>query len=116
MKFLDSLKRKLPTKRDVRFFYQRLVRGWDDSDTWSMDHSLAKLILPRIKRFQEVRGGHPADMTDDEWEKILSEIVWGFEWFASGKQWDYGPEHRAEAERAHAAIELFGKYYGHLWW
>lgn len=116
MRWLQRLKSKLPSKRDIRFWWQRRTRGWDDGDTFSLDHSLAKVILPRLKRFQEVRGGHPADMTDDEWEKILSEMVWGFEFFATGKQWEYGPEHRAEHERAHAAIELFAKYYGHLWW
>jgi hypothetical protein len=118
MRWLKRLKHKLPSKRDIRFFIQRWTRGWDDSETWSMDQSLAKIILPRLKRFQEVRGGHPADMTDEEWESIIQEMVWGFEWFAAGKQYDYGErkEGRSESERAHEAIELFAKYYGHLWW
>jgi len=41
---------------------QRLTRGWDDSDTWSLDVSVAKFLLPRLKRYRELRQGVPADL------------------------------------------------------
>lgn len=111
------LKDKALLKRDILFFWQRVTRGWDDSSTWSMDQSLAKIILPRLKRFQEIRRGYPHDMTDEEWDKIIKEMIWGFQWFADGKQYSYEPKDgAAEAKRAHDAIELFAKYYSGLWW
>jgi len=110
----DRLKRKIPSRRDVRYLWQRLTRGWDDSETWSLDYSLAKLILPRLKRFQEIRGGHPAEMTDQEWNDILKEMIGGFEFLASDDRWAC-PENDIRYQKAQAAIELFSKYYLHLW-
>ena len=100
-------------KRDMRHVCQRITRGWDDSDLWSLDHSLAKLILPRLKRFKDCRGGYPHGMTDQEWDDILGEMIYGIEWYASGDCWNCFDQ--AKSERAHKGLELFGKYYGHLW-
>ena len=41
-------------KRSLRFWWQRGTRGWDDSETWGLDGTLARFILPRLQRFKEV--------------------------------------------------------------
>ena len=78
----------------------------DRWDTWSMDHTLANIILPMLKQLQETKHGAPRtddedvpeelrstsappiediDMghTDDNWFKrwdwILDEMIWAFE-------------------------------------
>jgi len=116
MRWLKRLTNRGLLKRDIRFLFQRLIRGWDDSETWSMDQSLSKVILPRLEKFQELRGGCPANLTDEEWDDKLQEMIWGFNWFASGRQYDLGPDHDINSTRAHAALALFAEYYGHLWW
>lgn len=98
-------------KRDFLFLWQRLTRGWDDSETWSMDQSLAKIILPRLHTFRDIKNSHPHSLSMDAWNKHLDEMIWGFHWFADGKQYSYNEK----AARAHDAIELFGKYYKYLW-
>ena len=30
----------------LKRLYQRLTRGWDDSDTWSLDYTLYQWLLP----------------------------------------------------------------------
>jgi hypothetical protein len=119
MKIINHLKRwrrKLKLdKRDIRYMYQRWTRGWDDSEMWSLDHSLAKLILPRLKRFQEVQGGYPASMENQEWKDIINEMVWAFQWYADGKQWGCEPTQAQDEKRADKGLQLFAKYYGHLW-
>ena len=40
----------MPMKR----WFQRRTRGWDDSDTWALDMTMAELMLPRFKRFREL--------------------------------------------------------------
>lgn len=47
-------------KRSLRFFWQNLIRGWNDSDCWGLDVTFAEFALPRLKRFQEMHGSHPA--------------------------------------------------------
>lgn len=41
-------------------FIQRRIRGFDDSDLWSLDHTILKFTLPRLQRFREIeRAGWP---------------------------------------------------------
>lgn len=109
-----------PIKREIRFLYQRLTRGWDDSDTFDLDYALAKLILPRLERFKELTIGHPASMAEEEWNNIIAEMVWGFRWLLDGyeKSFNEGEykSHEAQRNRAEAAFKLFGEYYLGLWW
>ena len=101
-------------KRFVRLTYQKLTKGWSDEDTWSLDHSLAKLILPRLKRFREVTIARPWDINEKEWYDILDQMIFGFEFYAAGKQWESPP--KEDYERANNGIKLFAEYYPCLWW
>ena len=66
----------------------------DPYDTWSMDNTLAHIILPMLKQLRDTKHGSP--MVDDEdlpphmrysgdnwvhykWEWILNEMIWAFE-------------------------------------
>ena len=101
-----------PTKRDVKFFFQRMTRGWDDSETWNLDTRLAEHILPRLKRFREVTIGCPADISWEEWTAALDKMIAAFEWHAA----DVNERDENFYTEAQKGIELFAKYYGYLWW
>lgn len=101
-------------KRSIRFLYQRLTRGWDDSDTWSLDQPLAKLILPRLRRFNEIRGGHPSSLTEEEWNTILNKMIAAFEWYASEDR--YGADEFENIKKHQEGIDLFAEWYAGLWW
>jgi hypothetical protein len=76
----------------------------DPDDTWSMDHTLAPIIVPMLKQLKETKHGSP--FTDDEdvpeelrstnappkeneydiddfhyarWEWVMGEMIWAFE-------------------------------------
>ena len=68
----------------------------DDYDTWSMDNTLAHIILPMLKQLKATKQGSP--IVDDEdlpehmrhggdddnwvhykWEWVLNEMIWAFE-------------------------------------
>ncbi len=78
----------------------------DRQDTWSMDHTLAPIILPMLKQLKETKHGAPnVDMTDvpkdlratkkqldaygkngdvdpkhfERWDWIMDEMIWAFE-------------------------------------
>jgi hypothetical protein len=90
-RYLDSKKRKIKVKID-------------SSDTWSMDHTLAHIIVPMLKQLKETKHGSP--WTDDEdvpeelrstnappknddwdldenhhkrWDWVIDEMIWAFE-------------------------------------
>lgn len=103
-------------RRSLRFLYQRHTRGWDDSETWSLDHSLAKMIAPRLKQFKRIKAGAPSDITEEQWEAILDEMIEAFEWFGSDDRWNYGPDHNDKLKKAQKGVELFAEWYTGLWW
>ena len=90
---------------------QRIERGFDDTETFSLDTTIAKFILPRLKRFKEINKAFPEDMTFEEWNLILDKIIESLElitkpeYFSSGKN-----------PKIQEGIDLFAKYFRYLWW
>jgi len=41
-------------KREEKFIKQRIERGFDDSETWSLRDTIANFIIPRLERYQEI--------------------------------------------------------------
>ena len=41
-------------KREVDYSKQRIERGFDDSETWSLRDSIANFIIPRLERYEEI--------------------------------------------------------------
>lgn len=61
-------------KEDKRYFdfkQQRKYHGFDDTELWNLDNTLAKWLLPRIVRFREI----DVVARDKEWENDLDNIV-----------------------------------------
>lgn len=101
-------------RRDLNHLAQRVQRGWDDSETYSLDYSLAKLILPRLRRFKELKTWRPADMTPTEWDSALDKMIAAFEFAASDDRWiDVAGKEQALRQEG---LDLFAKYYFSLWW
>jgi hypothetical protein len=108
--------------RDLKFLKQRIIRGWDDSETWSLDFTVAKFMLPRLIRFKELKCGYPCNLTEKEWDKTLDEMIWFLEYHidhgegtanAIKKYNEYSEDFRNRYENA---SKLFGEYFGSLWW
>ena len=106
-------------------------------DTWSMDHTLAEIILPMLIQLKDTQHGYPNDLTEQEWNAILDEMIWAFEqkcrddWeseyykfeegagdgFPGGYKlvWENPEGRKKHQERMTNGFRLFGKYYENLW-
>lgn len=51
----------------------------DKYDTWNMDNTLAKIILPMLKQLKATKHGYPSGLTEKKWDYILDEMIWAFE-------------------------------------
>jgi hypothetical protein len=109
--------------RDLKFLKQRVVRGWDDSETWSLDFTVAKFMLPRLIRFKELKCGYPCNLTNEEWDAILDEMIWLLQYHVdhceegtakSIRKYDISSDEFSN--RYEKASKLFGEYFGSLWW
>ena len=98
-------------RRKIKFFWQRLTRGFDDSETWSLDYTFFNWLLPRLKRFREVSCAHPCDMTYEEWIKELDDAIDDLKILKESI--GFGEEYEEAYERF---VEWFAKRLHHLWW
>ena len=76
--------------RQIRFFFQRVFRGWDDSETWSLDISFYEWLLPRFKRFIELTNGYPEEYGSfEEWREELTKRLKQLERIIENSDIDY---------------------------
>ena len=123
--------------------YQRMRYGVSNEECWSLDGTFSKFILPRLKHFKKMKryGYHP-DFTPEEWEKVIDELIWTFEYLNDDERFNPFPhylgdtewllnkektpeqkqsfdewmkKHNELQERKQKGLELFAKYYCHLW-
>ena len=105
----------------------RCRNGYFASDTWSLDYTLAKWILPRIKGFRKVNNGWPCDELDpncdtpEHWDKTIERMIDAFQSIVDENDncdaWYTNYENSmARLEQRQEGLELFGKYLLRLWW
>ncbi|MEN6550058.1 MAG: hypothetical protein ABFE07_28785 [Armatimonadia bacterium] len=100
-------------KRALKHWWQRRTRGWDDSDTWSLDFVIAKFAVPRLKRFRELNNGFPGGMTEGSWRSALDDMIYALEICADEDRW-YDKDN--DWPRMERGLEAFGKHFRDLWW
>jgi hypothetical protein len=102
--------------RAIRFFFQRRIRGWDDSETWNLDYTIANFIVTRLKRYKELNNGIPPDLNEQQWDDILDKMIASFEL----RCYDYREDFENASEEREAIIteglNLFSKHFEDLWW
>lgn len=140
------MKVKIGDYPDYNYWLDRLF-GWnpkqkisvriDKHDTWSMDHTLAHIILPMLVQLKGNNHGFPANLEEQEWDDIMDEMIWAFEQkcrdhWADDYYGDYVEDQKngsmvgsfewidheglkTHQERMSNGFRLFGKYYESLW-
>ena len=102
--------------RDKVFAKQRKERGFDDSETWSLDHTLAKWLAPRLKRYKEINIIVGPIDKGRNWNQILDEMITTFEFLASEERWNVADPKDKRWKQVKVGLELFAKYCTNLWW
>lgn len=113
---------------------QRLENGFDDSELWCLDSTIAKFILPRLKRFIErslgtparlyykyIDLGYPEEVANKyaykDWSGILDKIVWAFENYDDEsymKERDFKKAYDEYREKIKEGLQLFAEWFGSL--
>lgn len=91
------------------FKSQRLERGFDESETWSLDSTISRFIEPRLKAFKEYNVGYPGGMTTEQWNEILDKMIKAFGYINNDETFDHQDE-------VSEGLDLFRKYFFDLWW
>ena len=62
----------------IKAFWQRGERGWADRDCWCLGYYLSGVIQESVLHLRKNHGGGPADLKEEEWNKVLADISEGF--------------------------------------
>ena len=121
---------KLDKERSDKFKKFKSKNGFYPDETWSLYHSIAMFVLPRLKYFHDKTIGIPPCFeTLEEWKQTLDKIIFSFEtcfeddYFEVPKKYlkrykckDKETAWKKYCQEVNEGFELFGKYFLHLWW
>lgn len=95
-----------------KFKQQRIERGFDDSETWGFDHTIASFIIPRLERYQEL-ATERLDRDEDQVKDVdtVLEAMKLIERDGGIHDWN-----KEEEEIVMKGLELFPKVFLKLWW
>ena len=114
-------------------------------ETWNLDITFAKYIIPRLKKFKKLNNGYPGreEMdTPEKWDKALDKMIQAFEYVVNEFDWwtnnskygcldteskyddkyvakinkSYFDEEKRRQVVINEGLQLFAKYYIDLWW
>ncbi len=98
---------------------QRFENGFDDTETWHLDRSMALFIIPRLKRFMEVNNGIANGETEESYYEKLRFIIGAFEnYYVSDKYFNSVDieERKKLTDDVRLAVEYLSKLWFELWW
>lgn len=81
------------------FQKQRQERGFDETEWYTLNVTILKFTLPRLKEFKNCKS-YPDEMTYQEWTDIIDSIILEIENYLTDKSND---------------LTLFFKYFKDLW-
>lgn len=115
--------------RQIKWFWQRRTRGFDDRDLWNLDNTIIKFIYPRLEVFRTWQSEHgmsyPSNLDPAAWLDVLNEMVKAFK-LLSDTEREFTPKsgekieellkrNETENEQVRVGLELFAKYLRDLW-
>ena len=98
---------------------QRFEQGFDDTETWHMDRTIALFIIPRLKKFIELNNGIPTGETIESYNEKLNFIISAFEnYYATNKYYESvdDVERKQLTDDVKQAVEYLSKLWFEMWW
>lgn len=96
---------------------QRDSRGFDDTETWHLDRTLALFLIPRLERFIQVNNGFPTNETEESYDEKLNFILNSFKEYYYNENEEVSLEIEKERlSNAKKAAVLLGELWFDLWW
>jgi hypothetical protein len=99
-------------KRLETFREQRAERGFDDTETWSLDVTIARFIAPRLDRYLEV--AEQMIVISEEQQQNIKDLSEALSFYGSDESF-------SQLEKRSEALEKIRKLFplvfnGGLWW
>lgn len=106
----------------LKMAWQRAWRGYDDSDLWSLNYTIANLIVVGCRQMRESGYSYPGEFSEppygdgqgfDAWAEVLRRIEEGFQAWIDEDGWFFDkPDQEAKFKDA---MSLFSEWFSGLW-
>ena len=112
----DEVYKDVPERLDY-FKKQREDNGFDDTETWHLDKTVALFLIPRLERFIQVNNGYPNGETEESFNQKLNFILKSFIEYYHNENDEVSLELEKERlSNAKKAAALLGEIWFDLWW
>jgi hypothetical protein len=112
----DEVYKDIPERLD-HFKKQREDNGFDDTETWHLDKTLALFLIPRLERFIKVNNGFPGGETEESFNEKLNFILKSFKEYYYNENDEVSLDLEKERlSNAKKAAALLGEIWFDLWW
>jgi hypothetical protein len=98
-------------RRQLRFAWQRVFRGYDDLAVWDFHSWHTTSVINILTELQKHSNGYPAGMTEEQWAITLKGLIDAFKAIKEGDELADGEHQR----RIDFAFRAFATYYQYLW-
>lgn len=99
-------------KREAAYKLQRIERGFDDSETWSLRDTIANFMIPRLERYEEIAKGFL--QRDESLIKEIEELLTAMKLITRDNGSCIFTEE--EEKQVDKGLEAFPKVFMSLWW
>lgn len=100
----------------IKNLYGRYRYGAGCCDVFNLDYYLAPKILKGLKEFRKSVASYPSNLTCEEWESKLDDMIFAFQFLLDGEEYeDYKKDGKKKLRRQQKGFKLFGEYYRDLW-
>ena len=99
-----------PDPREPEWKRQREERGFDDRELWSLDVTLAKFLVPRLKAFREV-APHSDEMLAD-----IDTMIRGFSMVGDVEDGGHEFYYMEVPPETSEALAVLSRNFHQLWW
>lgn len=81
--------------------------------TWNLDLTLAMELYTYLRAFKDIKPGHPACISSEEWDKILDEMIEGFADYIRKKD---DMSINVDHSKLRHSLNLMKEWWEALWW
>ena len=112
-------------KRDIKYWFQRRIRGWSDDETWNLDYEFIKWVNSRFKKYKERAIGtvdleyHKFKYKRKEYTQLqlIDRVIELTDEMLTDEYWDlmYTDAGRLKKNKDEV-FDIFKLIYGVMWW
>jgi hypothetical protein len=94
---------------------QRETRGFDDTELWNLDTTIAKFIYPRLIAYKAMgQNSYPGKLESvEQWNKVLDKMIFSFHFLSGDEKFQSFEED--EWTNVDEGLALFAEHFGSLW-